>query len=139
MKIGPLDFKRVSPAKFSERVELPAGWAVLRFSHLPDKDKRRATHGRWIALTSGGNTIYRIVRYSVTLPASDIVLDWAGWIDLQGRVADAPKSIPISIRSPRFWEYLIIPFKHIDPGYRMAAWLGYLSFALGLLSLVLAL
>lgn len=137
MKIGPLDFRRVSPAKFSERVELPAGWAVLRFSHLPGQETRRATHGRWIALTSGGNTIYRIVRYSITLSARDIVLDWAGWIDLQGRVADAPEVIPISIRSPRFWEYLIIPFKHIDPGYRMSAWLGTISVALGVLSVVL--
>lgn len=46
MEIGPQDFKRGSPAKFSERAGLPAGWTVLRFSHLPDKDKRRATHGR---------------------------------------------------------------------------------------------
>lgn len=139
MKIGPQDFRRVSPAKFSERVELPAGWTVLRFSHLPEKDKRRASHGKWIALTSGGNTIYRIVRYSVTLPASDIVLDWAGWIDLQGRVADAPDQIQIAIRSPRPWEFMAIPFKHIDPGYRMSAWLGSISVALGVLSVVLSL
>ena len=139
MKVGPIVFKRVSPAKFSERVELPSGWTVLRFSHLGEKDARRATHGKWVALTTGGNTIYRIVRYSVTLPACDIVIDWAGWIDLQGRVADAPDKIEITIRTPRLWEYPMIPFKHIDPGYRMSAWLGTISVALGLLSVILSL
>lgn len=139
MKIGPQEFRRVSPAKFSERVELPAGWTVLRFSHLSDKDQRRATHGKWVALTSDENTIYRIVRYSVSLPASDIVLDWAGWIDLQGRKADAPDKIAICIRAPRYWEYLVIPFKHIDPGYRMSAWLGTISVTLGVLSVILSL
>lgn len=139
MEIGPQNFRRVSPAKFSERVELPAGWTVLRFSHLSDKDQRRATHGKWIALTSDQKTIYRIVRYSVNLPATDIVLDWAGWIDLQGRKGDAPEEIAICIRAPCLWEYLIIPFNHIDPGYRMSAWLGTLSVALGVLSVVLSL
>jgi hypothetical protein len=129
----------VSPAKFADKVELPAGWTVLRFSHLDEKDARRATHGKWVALTRGRNTIYRVVRYSVTLPASDIVLDWAGWIDLQGRLADAPDQIQIAIRTPRLCEYLLIPFKHIDPGYRMSAWLGAISVGLGVLSVILSL
>ena len=138
MKIASKTFRRISPASFADKVELPSGWTVLRFSHLGEKDARRATHGKWIALTSNANTIYRIVRYSVKLPASDIVLDWAGWIDLQGRVAAAPDEIQIGIRTPYFWEYLLIPFKHIDPGYRMSAWLGTISVALGVLSVILS-
>ena len=67
------------------------------------------------------------------------MIDWAGWIDLQGRVADAPDKIEITIRTPRLWEYPMIPFKHIDPGYRMSAWLGTISVALGLLSVILSL
>lgn len=139
MKIPPRIFRRVSPAKFADRVELPAGWTVLRFSHLSEKQSRRATHGRWVVLTSGSNAIYRIVRYSVTLPADEIVLDWAGWIDLQGRLADAPDQIEIGVRTPYLWEYAVIPFKHIDPGYRMSAWLGTISVVLGALSVILTL
>lgn len=138
MKIGEQTFHRVSPASFADRAELPQGWTVLRHSHLAQKDRRRATHGRWVALVSGGNRIYRIIRYSVNLEQSALVLDWAGWIDLQGRVADAPDELPISIRTPHFWEYPIIPFKHVDPGYRMAAWLGTISVALGVLSVIMS-
>ncbi len=132
-------FKRTSPAKFADRVELPAGWTVLRHDHLPEKLQRRATHGKWVAIESGQNRIFRILRYSVNLPKRDIVLDWAGWIDLQGRNAKIYNSIPLKIRSPKILEYPIIPFRHVDPGYRMSAWLGLLSVVLGSLSLILSL
>lgn len=138
MKIADGTFARKSPASFAERAELPMGWTVLRFSHLPEKEQRRATHGHWVAMICGSNKIYRIVRYSVDLPTRQVVLDWAGWIELQGRVADLEAEIPILVRTPRFWEYPVIPFNHIDPGYRMSAWLGALSVVLGLLSLGLA-
>ena len=139
MKIAQKSFRRVSPAKFADRVELPVGWMVLRHDHLATKDARRATHGHWAALISGKNKIYRVVRYSVNLPKEQIVLDWAGWIDLQGRIASAPDEIVIRIRSPHPWEYPFIPFGHVDPGYRMSAWLGAISIALGTLSVLISL
>ena len=139
MKIADGIFRRISPAKFADRVELPAGWMVLRFDHLSGKQGRRATHGKWAVVSNGPNKIYRIVRYSVNLPRMEIVMDWAGWIDLQGREADAPDKIELSVRTPHLWEFIIIPFKHVDPGYRMSAWLGALSVALGALSIILSL
>lgn len=138
MIIASGTFTRTSPAKFADKVELPAGWTVLRYDHLSEKLQRRATHGKWVALQSGQSKIFRILRYSVTLRSEDIVLDWAGWIDLQDRSPDAPDQIQISIRTPRLWENLLIPFMHIDPGYRMSAWLGSISLALGVLSVILS-
>lgn len=127
-------FRRMSPAAFSERVELPQGWIVLRFNNLPEKIARRATHGQWVVLIHGSHKVYRIVRYSVTMPKNEIVLDWAGWLDLQGRIADLDQEVALTIRTPQWWELLVVPFKHIDPGYRMSAWLGSISLALGVVS-----
>jgi hypothetical protein len=132
-------FERISPAKLAERVELPVGWTVLRHDHLPENLQRRETHGKWVAIESGQNKIFRIIRYSASLPKRKIILDWAGWIDLQGRNAKVYDSIPLKVRSPKILEYPIIPFCHVDPGYRMSAWLGLLSVGLGILSLVISL
>ena len=139
MKIAEGTFERVPPASFAERGSLPIGWMVLRHSHLKPKDLRRATHGKWVAICCEGRTIYRIVRYSVTLSKSQVVMDWAGWIDLQGRIADAPDKIALVVREPHWLEWPTIPFKHIDPGYRMAAWMAALSLALGALSVIISL
>lgn len=138
MQVAKETFERMAPASFAERVELPAGWTVIRHSHLREKDARRATHGHWAAIICGNRKIYRVLRFSVTLHRKQIVLDWAGWIDLQGRVADAPDQLELEVRTPHWWEYPFIPFSHIDPGYRMSAWLGAISIGLGVLSLALA-
>ena len=114
------------------------GWIVVRHSHLDSKRDRRKTHGHWVAISSGKNRIYRIVRYSVNLPTDKIVLDWAGWIELQGRTDDEAEAIDLTIARATWPELAIIPFKHIDPGYRLSAWLGGISVALGLLSVVLS-
>ncbi len=138
MEIVKSTFKRVSPASFAQRVALPIGWAVLRHDHLPEQQLRRATHGKWVAITCGSRKVFRVLRFSVTLPRQQIVLDWAGWIDLQGRIADAPDELELEIRTPRWWEWPVIPFFHIDPGFRMSAWLGTISIGLGILSLGIA-
>jgi len=138
MRIASGQFGRISPAKFADKVELAMGWIVVRHCHLSSKSDRRATHGHWVAITSGKHRIYRIIRYSVNLPADKVVVDWAGWIDLQGRTEDEQPELDLTIRRAKFWELAVIPFKHIDPGYRLSAWLGGISLALGVLSLVLS-
>ena len=100
---------------------------VLRHSHLKPKDLRRATHGKWVAICCEGRTIYRIVRYSVTLSKSQVVMDWAGWIDLQGRIADAPDKIALVVREPHWLDW------------PTAAWMAALSLALGALSVIISL
>lgn len=137
MRIAKGNFTRKPPAQFGEKVDLPMGWIVLRHGHLADKVARRNVTYRWAAVLCGKNKVFRVLRFSANLPANEIVLDWPGWIDLQGRTADTLDLIELEIRTPRPWEYLVIPFRHVDPGYRMSAWLGATSLALGLLSVVL--
>lgn len=139
MKIAEGRFTRKPPAQFGERVDLPLGWTVLRHDHLQPKQTRRDVTYRWATLICGERKIFRVLRFSVSLPRNEIVLDWPGWIDLQGRVADTLDDLDLEIRTPHRWEYLIIPFCHVDPGYRMSAWLGATSVGLGALSIVLAL
>ena len=55
-----------------------------------------------------------------------------------GRTEDEQPELDLTIRRAKFWELAVIPFKHIDPGYRLSAWLGGISLALGVLSLVLS-
>lgn len=128
----------MSPAKFADKIELPMGWIVVRHSHLGSKLERRKTHGHWVAITSGQNRIYRIIRYSVNLEADKIVMDWAGWIDLQGRTDDEADTLDLVITKATWCQLAVIPFKHIDPGYRLSAWLGAISVGLGLLSVILS-
>jgi hypothetical protein len=139
VKLAEGTFERVSPASFAERVELPSGWMVLRHSHVKGKGLRRETHGHWVAVICEGRTIYRVLRYSIDLPKTKIVLDWAGWIDLQGRIADAPDKLSLVVREPHLLERVVIPFKHIDPGFRMAAWMASISLLLGALSVAISL
>ncbi len=137
MRIVKGTFTRKPPAQFGERVELPLGWTVLRYGHLKEKQTRRDVTYRWATIVCGKRKIFRVVRFGGNVRLDEIVLDWPGWIDLQGRVADTLDSVELEIRTPRLWEYLIIPFYHVDPGYRMSAWLGAMSVGLGLLSVVL--
>lgn len=139
MRIAEGNFTRKPPAQFGEKVDLPMGWIVLRHEHLADKLARRKVTYRWATVICGKNKLFRVLRFSVNLPANEIVLDWPGWIDLQGRTTDTLDLIELEIRTPHWWEYLIIPFRHVDPGYRMSAWLGAISVGLGVLSVALTL
>jgi hypothetical protein len=138
MRIAQRSFKRTSPASFAEKVGLPMGWIVVRHDHVAEKLKRRKTHGRWVSIKSTKGKVYRVLRYSVNLPADQIVMDWVGWIDLQGRTDQETEEVQLTISTARLWEHIVIPFKHIDPGYRMSAWLGAISVALGALSVILS-
>lgn len=139
MQIAKGTFSRKPPAQFGEKVDLPLGWAVLRHGHLNPKQKRRDVTYRWATIVCSKRKIFRVLQFSGNVPLNEIVLDWPGWIDLQGRVADTLDTIDLEVRKPHFWEYLVIPFSHVDPGYRMSAWLGAISVGLGVLSIVLAL
>jgi len=138
MQIAKASFQRVSPAEFAKKVELPAGWIVVRYSHVGPKLTRRKTHARWVAITSDRATVFRIVRYSVDLPADRIVIDWAGWIDLQGRTDEEVDEIELTITTARWYQFFTLPFRHVDPSYRLSAWLGGISVGLGVLSIILS-
>lgn len=134
-------FDRRSPVEFGQKAEIPAGWFVVRFSHVEPMEKRRKTHGKWAKISSKHGSIFRVLRYSVNLPADNIVLDWAGWIDLQGRKETDQDHLTLTISNIRWYHFVCIPFKHVDPAYRLSSWiaviLGGLSVILGVLSIVL--
>jgi hypothetical protein len=119
-----------------ELYNLDTGWIVLRHDHLETKTERRETHGRWVKIRSDKGTIYRIIRYSGSLGRDNIVIDYLGWIELQGREDEIQVSYPITISTVRWYETPILPFKHIDPGIRLSSYLGGLSVILGILSLI---
>jgi hypothetical protein len=137
MEIAKGTFRRVSPVEFFERGGVPLGWIVVRHSHVDTIRHRRQTHGRWVCLRSERGQIFRVLRYSVNLPASEIVVDWAGWIDLQGRGDKESEELSLTITTAQWWQFATIPFRHVDPAYRLSTWLGAISVALGILSVLL--
>ena len=88
-------------------------------------------------MTSGRNTVYCIVCYSVTSATNEIVLDWAG--RMTSKVAQMKPQIKSILPYARcaYEKYLVIPFKYINPGYRISAWLGTIFVGLGILSVIL--
>jgi len=137
MKIIDQVISRVSPRQVHESYKLPLGWVVVRHGHLDTMSDRRKTHGRWVKIKSDKGTVYRLVRYSGSLPRDGIVIDYLGWMELQGRQDEIQESYPITISSVRWYENLILPFKHIDPGIRLSSYLGGLSVILGIVSIYL--
>lgn len=136
-------FRRVSPAKFAENIGIPAGWFVISHRWMPEKLHRRKAHGAWFKIKSTETHIFRILRFSPNLEGSlssdsgEIVLDWVGWIDLFGRVEDVNQGIKLEITKARWRDYPKIAVSHPDPTIRMSGYLGLISVALGLLSLLL--
>lgn len=134
MQIANTKLSRKSPVSFFERGGVPLGWVVVRHTHVGTVRDRRQTYGHWVSITCDKQTIFRVLRYSVNLPANQIVMDWAGWIDLQGRTDEESNELVLTIATARWWQFVTIPFRHVDPAYRLSAWLGALSILLGLLS-----
>lgn len=137
-------FTRVSPAQFVEKIALPLGWFVVRFDQLPDKSARRRSHGKWFSIVSDKGTIYRMLRFSINLRGSSgaeeaqIVLDWAGWIDLHGRDEDVDMPLQLTISRVSGGRLPLVYLKHPDPAVRLSSYLGWTSISLGALSIILA-
>lgn len=134
------EFSRKSPAKFFRDTDVPVGWFVVSHRWVSNKKDRRISHGKWHKITSKYETIYRILRYSVNLPKKEgvIVLDWIGWIDLNGREEAVDNPISLQIKTVKWWEYPKCALSHPDPAYRLATKLAIVSIGLGFLSLIIA-
>ena len=138
-------FIRVSPAKFMEKTALPVGWFVVRFGLMRDKSARRKSHGEWFSIKSDKRTIYRMLRFSVNLKGSsanghpEMVLDWAGWIDLYDREDNVDAPLRLMVRRVPWWHAPWVYLKHPDPAVRLSVYLGWASILLGGLSILLSL
>ncbi len=135
-------FERKSPASFNDKAHVPLGWFVMSHHLIKDKGDRRKFHGKWFKISSKDGTIYRILRFSVNLKGkpelSTIVVDWAGWIDLQGRAEEESKTLTLTIKPANWFQRLSLPVRHADSAVRLSGWLAYLSILLGVLSVFLA-
>ena len=135
-------FTRVSPAEFAEKIGIPAGWFVILHRWIGEKKARRLQHGKWFKLSSEPNSVYRVLRFSASLAGApgkpgEIVIDYEAWLDLFGRTEDVGGPLSLEIRAARWWELPRLATSHPDPAVRLAGWIAVLSFALGIISLVL--
>jgi len=135
-------FKRVSPASFAEKVGIPLGWFVISHRWITDKKIRRLQHGKWFKISTTKGTVFRVLRFSPNLQGTpgqpgEIVIDYPAWLDLFGRVEDVNGALEIEITAARWWEAPRLATSHPDPSIRLAGWIAVLSFALGVISVVL--
>ena len=100
-------------------------------------------HGCWFRIKNQEREIYRILRFSPNLQGSKkkgdgvICLDWPGWIELSN-YEETEKPLDLVLEEAGWWRFPQFVMSHPDPMFRLAGFLGLLSVALGLLSLILA-
>jgi hypothetical protein len=139
MEIANAEFVSCPTKQIGANADLQRGWIVVSHDHVPAKAERRKLYGRWVAIKSDQRTIYRIIRFSPTVPRDSVVIDWGGWIDLQPDADDLEKSLHLRISTVKWYQAIRIPFVHVDNAVRISAYLGGISIILGIISLIISL
>lgn len=139
MEIASGEFASCPKSQIGADTELPVGWVVIRHDQVPFKSQRRELYGKWVAIQSEEKTIYRILRFSPTLPKDGIVIDWGGWIDLQGDREEFEKNLKLKISTVPWHQAIRLPFFHVDHSVRISSYLGALSLVIAIVSLIIAL
>lgn len=137
------NFTRLSPSEFAEKIGISAGWFVISHRWIDEKSVRRRQHGKWFRISSESNSVYRVLRFSPRLAGApgkpgEIVIDYEAWLDLFNRTEDVGGPLNLNIRVARWWELPRLATSHPDPAIRLAGWIAVLSFALGIISVGLA-
>jgi len=133
---------------------LATGWVAVSFHWVNEQDgtaaveARRRLYGRWFKITAEppyGGSIYRVLRFSSNLTFDSItkkggvVIDWSGWIDLNGCKGDEKSPLKLKFREATCFErHVLAAWRHPDPGTRQANKIAVLSAALGVISVGLA-
>ena len=135
-------FNRKSTIGSVQEIGLPHGWFAISHLLVPKMTERRRLHGKWCKLTTNKGTIYRVLRFSPHLKstsedAADIVLDWVGWINLNGQDEKINTPLQITIEESRWFEIPKQALGHPEPSYRLASLIALISLCLGLLSIAL--
>jgi hypothetical protein len=135
-------FTRVSPAEFAEKIGIAPGWFVISHRWMGEKKARRLQHGKWFKIAGTEDSVYRVLRFSANLSGilgkpGQIVIDYSAWLDLFGRTENVDGPLELQISAARWWEAPRLATSHPDPSIRLAGWIAVLSFALGIISLVL--
>ncbi len=125
----------------------PPAWLSISHRWVERKEDRRKLHGKWCRITSPYTSragIYRALRFGPTLAFDDaresgeVAIDWAGWLDLQGRDGLEQGELGLKIEVVGGLTVFLASWLHPDPSYRIASQISLVSFALGILALVLA-
>jgi len=139
MKLSLL-FTSSSPADFAQKIGIPVGWFVLPHLLVESMTDRRNLHGKWCCIKSDKGTVFRVLRFSPRLKSitnAEIVLDWAAWIELNGKEEDVTQPLSLKIEKARWYQYPKLAISHPEPSYRLASWIAIRSFALGFISVLL--
>jgi len=149
-------FQRKSPTSFYSSGEGRLGWFIISSRLVEGRRRRRLTHGTICRLRTAQGSIYRVVRYSPNIGGSsaktetsgsgypktatcEIVLDWLGWIELDGRKDDVSRNLIIEIDTIPTFMKLFYVFKHPEPAIVLGGYLGLISVFLGFSSIFISL
>ena len=120
--------------------QLPAGWFIVSHHWVTPITQRRLGHGKWHKITAGDHSVYRLLRFGTQLTgtpttgAGEIVIDWIGWIDLNGRSPNVAQPLNLTIEEAPWWKWLSCAWSHPDETYRIAIGLAVISIVLSVLS-----
>lgn len=133
-------FKRISPTSQKFNAIVPLGWVAVNFRWMPDKSERRREYGKWYTFVSEKGRVHRAIRFAANAKrnkaknSGEIAIDWLGWIALNGYEENVDGPIEITIEKVPFYKVPFIFRTHPDPAYRLAAWVAWVSVALGIIS-----
>lgn len=134
---------RLNRSVLSGEPALPTAYFAVSWRILPAKNERRRQCGKWFEISSGEGTIFRVLQYSSALKYGEnadpeILLDYSGWMELNGNSSDLGVPVKLTARRARWYQYPRLAVAHPDPSYRLASWVAMLSLVLGALALGLA-
>lgn len=121
-------FSRKSPKKHAEQAMYQNGWITIPYRLVESVSERRQLYGQWVKLESDKGSIYRIASFSGNMKGSlknnepaELVVDWSGWLELQGYADKVAETVQVRITKVRLYEKILIYFQPFDPYARLAA------------------
>jgi hypothetical protein len=121
--------------------QIPPGWFTVSHHWVTPITRRRLGHGRWHKITApGGYSVYRLLRFSTTLPGTPtsgsghIVIDWIGWIDLNGRSPNVTQPLNLTVEEAPWWKWLSCAWSHPDQTFKIVIGLAVISIVLSVIS-----
>jgi hypothetical protein len=119
---------------------LPAGWFIVSHHWVTPRTERRFGHGQWHKITSGGHSVYRLLKFSTHLAGTPstrngvIVIDWIAWIDLNGRSPDVSQPLDLRVEPAPWWKWLSCAWSHPDQTFKIVILLAVVSIVFSIVS-----
>jgi hypothetical protein len=84
--------------------------------------------------------VYRLLRFDARLSGSpitgigDIVIDWIGWIDLNGRAANVTEPLNLTVEEAPWWKWVSCAWSHPDQTFKIVIGLAVVSIIFSIVS-----